>query len=264
MFVDDLIKAFLAHESVKPRLKKLEQHLAQKMDQANQTVHIQDLVIRPSYDLRLGESGPHTNPYSQPAEVRLRAHIATLFRLVNEHHRAYNCEKDAENKYHLKKGQENCVTRLSMPEFSLYTQTQLTMEQFCALNRAVIAMAETLEPNFHVLLSSFAVKDNSGKLQNFSLFVEGGTPPTIHPFAKTTASMVDVDYHTPGSVFSQQGQGIKPTFQADFVASSQDTTIPSSLTTRLVQEVKGTIDVLLQKQTGIEFEEPTTSKRSPL
>jgi hypothetical protein len=225
MFVDDLIKAFLEHESVKPKLKKLEQHIVKKMEQANQTVHIQDLVIRPSFDRRFGESGRHTNTYTQSAEERLRAHIAMLFRLVNEHHRAYNCEKEAEDKYHLKEGMENCVTRLSMPEFSLYTQTELTLEQFYDLNRDVFEMAVTLEPNVHVLLSSFAVKDDLGKLQNFSLFVEGGTPPTIHPFAKTTASMIDVDYHKPAGIFSQQDLGMKPTFQADFVASTQDTII---------------------------------------
>ena len=225
MYIDDLAEFFLTYEKVKANLLKLEQRLKHALAQLNQPVHIRDLVVRAIPPSCYGEAKNKSNGYPQHTKQRLYAHIAFLFKLVNADHRTNYCERSTDGAYHLKKGKENHVTRLSMNEFSLYTARPLTMDEYQTLYGDVLKMAETLEPNVHVLLSSFAIQDQKGKILNMSLFVEGGEPPIIHSFVKNTASNIDIDYSHQEQLFSQQDSMPYGALQAENILSEDGTLI---------------------------------------
>lgn len=233
MFIDDLADSFQDYEKLKPARLRLKRRQEAAMKKINQDVFIRDLVLRNPYPYCYGEAKSHTNQYSAEAADRLCAHVSFLFKLTNADHRANNCEKDEEGQYHLKKGHENHITRLSMCEFSLYTATPLSTETFQSILSNIEKMAEALEPNTHVLLSSFSILDKNNTLINMCLFVEGGKPPNLHVFAKNTASNVDIDYSQTNAVFSQQQRGSNVSFHADIIASSR-----GSISTGSVFEIK--------------------------
>lgn len=169
-----------------------------------QDIHFRDLVIRTKFPNCYGESKSQTNQYIQSTEERLNAHISSVFNLANEDHRANYCDTTTEGDFKLKKGKENHITRLTMNEFSLYTSKPLNLAEFTKLDNDIRMMAAKLDPNVHVLLSSFAIKDKQGQIMNMSMYVEGGTPPKIHSFSKNTASRVDIDYGNQSQLFTQQ------------------------------------------------------------
>ena len=77
-----------------------------------------------------------------------------------------------------------------------------------------------LEPNVHVLLSSFLVQAKDGKTLNMCVFVEGGDQPKLHTFTKNTASNVDIYYKKKSKNFSQQKEHEEPTHHAEISASN--------------------------------------------
>ena len=257
MFFNELEKAYLYYEENKRNLSllsKLEKRQKRALATINQSVYIRDLVVRTEDPNCYGESKPHTNIHPESSEIRLRAHVSSLFNLANEDHVTRNCERDAQGNFQLKQGNENHITRLSMNEFSLFTKNPLTMEQYQELHSDILAMADELEPNVHVLLSSFAVKDTVGKLLNMSLFVEGGKPPVIHWFSKNTASSVDINYAQEESLFSQQTEGAQVSFHAEHITTPGGETISTGsvfeVTTQGGARYTQAIDVCLDHALG--------------
>lgn len=218
MRINELIEPFLEFFKAKPSLDKLYTRKHKELEAINQTIHFRDLVIRTMIPNCFGESKSHTNQYTQSTEERLNAHIASVFNLANEDHRANYCEKTMEGKFILKKGKENHITRLTMNEFSLYTSKPLTMSEYAKLDNDIRMMGAKLDTNVHVLLSSFALKDNQGRIINMSMYVEGGTPPKIHSFSKNTASRIDIDYGNQSQLFTQQVLG-KTSHNVDAITS---------------------------------------------
>lgn len=219
MFINDLIDSFLKHESKKKILGALANRQEAALVAMNKPVTIRDLVVRTKAPNCYGESKSHTNTYRNiSAAERLNDHIHSLFTLANEDHRANYCQKEKDGTFHIKEGKENSITRLTMNEFSLYTENPLSTHDFNQLLIKIEKMAHELGPNVHVLLSSFAVKVNDEKIVNMSIFIEGGAEPSMHCFAKNTASMVDIDYKQQEQLFSQQECGVRGTHHADVSA----------------------------------------------
>lgn len=207
MNIDEFFQIYqdIKHSPIKLSLDKLARKKHKELEQMNQPVHIQDMVLRPPHAQSYGESNAHIDDLRKKStQARLKDHIAMMFNLANEEHRANNCELGSDGHYQIKTGKENHVTRLSMPEFSLYTKKPMTMAEYTELYQAMHNSVFPLDPNVHVLLSSFAVLDDQGQLLNMSMFVEGGNPPNAHSFAKNNASFVDVDYGDKQQLFSQQ------------------------------------------------------------
>ncbi len=222
MFIDDIEKLTklppaLLEEIVlrQPGHLKFAERQQLVLERLNQPIYIRDLIVSVPErylfveDYCLGESSQYElNIYDEkPYTERLREHIGTLFNLANEEHRAHYCQKEEDGSYSLKKGMENHITRLSMSEFSLYTSNPLTMGEFQSLLIDLESMAEKLESNVYVLLSTFAVRDNRNKLINMFVFVEGGKPPIFHVVAKNRASISDITYRQSIRPFSQHDQG---------------------------------------------------------
>lgn len=218
MFIEDLIDSLFKYKDKKKSLEKLATRFGSVVARVNQQVMIRDLVVRSDSDMPYGESASTSRHYTNKPELdRLTDHIQSLFSLVNEDHLAHHYEQSDEGQLVLKEGKENSVTRLSLNEFSLYTNKPIDANKFSGLVLKIEEMAKNLAPNVHVLLSSFAVLTKQGDVVNMCLFVEGGNPPKIHSFSKNTASMVDVDYQNPGQLFSQQVRGRSVTHHADII-----------------------------------------------
>lgn len=216
-YVADLIGPFLAFE-------KLYEKKRNALNVIDQTIYWRDLVVRTG-EGQFGESQDnYTSPYSEPVEERLIDHIELLFKLANEDHRANYCDKTLGGSYQLKPGKENFITRLTMPEFSLYTPAPFKTEEYSTLYQIIEGLAQKLEPNVHILLSSFAVRDKEGKILNMLMYVEGGQPPKIHTFAKNTASLTDFDYGNQSELFTQQELSWC-TFDADTSTSESGTNV---------------------------------------
>lgn len=232
MFIDELASTYLALEKIKPLLNKVSQKQKSVLERLNQNVAITDLVVRTPFT-PYGEAVPSINSSSKhPTINRLQAYITSLFAFANEYHGAINCELESGG-YQLKKNKKNSITRLSTHEFSFYTEQALTLTEFQLILNNIEKMAEKLTPNLHILLSSFAVKNQDSTLLNMSIFIESGTHPTIHVFSKNTASKNDVNYDGVNSLFSQQHDE-QVTFHADNISEKNG----SIISTGSVFEVK--------------------------
>lgn len=232
MFLDDIDPKDFTRYKAQPQYwlarfgKKVEQYRMRKLAQINADVHVRDLIlttIRPGHG-EVGTSPSNNRGYDMYLKAtydRLLAHIKTIFSFANEEHRGQNCVALGQGKFQIKPDKVNYVTRLCMHEFSLYTHEPLSIEEYTHLCVTIEKMAEQLEPNVHILLSSFAIKNNSGKLFNTVLFVEGGQPPILHSFCKNTSSLADVNYENAYQLFSQQNVAAEPSIASEYVAGEQ-------------------------------------------
>lgn len=192
-----------------------------ELELINQPITIRDMVLTTPKEKSFGESSRHTNIYGAPPKQRLRDHVRFLFNMANTDHRRNNCETDDNGNILLQEGKENNITRLMMNEFSLYTEVPLKTSDFEALLEDIVQMP--LDPNVHVLLSSFALRDENNKIVNMALYIEGGDPPTLHTFAKNTAYSIDITYSR--EPFSQQKRGHQVSFHAETSAAESGHTI---------------------------------------
>jgi hypothetical protein len=219
--------------------RKLEQKQQKADEKLNQPIFIRDIVVRthPRFagilETCVGEVNEQSQ-YRQPKEKRLTDHIASLFHLANEEHRANYCKQNADGSCSIKEGMENHITRLSTSEFSLYTDTPLVLSEFHTIIRKIETMAADLEPNVHILLSSFAVRDANDNLLNMVIFVEGGNPPILHAFSKNQASIADVDYGRRFIPFTQHEKR-NEILHASFIATTEEKL--SSISTGSVFEI---------------------------
>ncbi len=212
----------MGYKSTKRNHSIFSSRQANQLEQLNATVFIRDLVVTTPKAGGTGEAQTHNNIYGEKANTRLRDHIRFLCNLANEEHRANDCVLLADNTYRPKNNRENHITRLLTNEFSFYTEHPLPMAHFEALISDILTF--DLDPNVHVLLSSFAVKDKSGKIVNMALYLEGGSPPTLHSFAKNTAHSKELDYGE--EAFSQQKRGYQVSFHAEASIAATGESVP--------------------------------------
>ena len=103
--------------------------------------------------------------------------------IANEYHKKYYCDSTENNTYTTKPDCLNKITRLSLPEFSLYTKEPLSLADYEKLVRAVEEMAKRQQPNVHLLLSTMAVRTADNHVLNMSLFNVALRPKSL-PFLK--------------------------------------------------------------------------------
>ncbi|KTD31682.1 hypothetical protein Lmor_2558 [Legionella moravica] len=111
---------------------------------------------------------------------------------------------DAESSY-----QDNCrisgtsdvdpdyVMRLSTNEFFFYTKEPLTLTEFEALQNKISEKAKTCSPGVQLILGSFAVQTDDGKVMNVIPHITCGNTPNVQLIVKSNTSTLDVRYKIP-------------------------------------------------------------------
>ncbi len=180
-------------------------HIRKKITEQNKPIRFRDLVVHfPSYrldDTYLASFGEakltRDNVDEADSLSRLSKHIKTLMQLTNKDHQKNCCTLDDNSEYKVNPDKVNSITRLCMNEFSLYSEKALTNEQFKTLMDQVSEYAELLEPNVHIQLGSVGVLDDSGRLTNVTVYIQGadkGQSARIQAISKNAPSEIDVDY----------------------------------------------------------------------
>jgi hypothetical protein len=226
---DVLLKKFLAREA--------------KM---NQEISIHDLIVYLKPSQSKGESKVGGDSHRARTR-RMLDHIKLLARIANTHHQQSFCDTTCPTKPVLKPDCLNNITRISLNEFSFYSQHPFNTANLHNFVKEVYAIARQQQPNVHLLLSSFPVITQDNRLLNMSLYVECGDNPKITTFCKGRYSTVDQGYAGVG-FFRQQDQAsdetVSPFIAGDkgFVVSN-NTVFP--VTTAGGAEYVQTVDVCL-------------------
>src|SRR6185369_10858383 len=95
--------------------------------------------------------------------------LKDLSDIADRYHKLRNYSKNGI----LRKDRKNHVTILVTDEFTFYTSTPLTEEQFVQLLNSIEDLASNLSPNLVLVFSSFAVVDE-GIVYNTVVHVQGG------------------------------------------------------------------------------------------
>lgn len=90
----------------------------------------------------------------------------------------------------------NNITRLITNEFMFYTKRRLEPKEFAALFEKIFDFAQKQPENFHLILSSFAVRALNDKTMNVVAFVECGKNPKLHFIVKNYDSNFDPVYYS--------------------------------------------------------------------
>ncbi len=158
---------------------------------------IQDIIVTCPFQGEYRDSSPDKKSPSDSAKMskdqdeRLGEYVVKLMSTASEAHK-----KNQQD--------ENCITRLSTNEFSLYTEKPLDFEEFKALQEKIAHFASKCPENVHLVLSSFAVKTEDEKhLMNVVSYVECGKDPKMHLIVKNHCSVGDPLY----SIMAKQENG---------------------------------------------------------
>ncbi|MDF1761396.1 MAG: hypothetical protein P1U40_12760 [Coxiellaceae bacterium] len=136
---------------------------------------------------------PVTDAVTDDELARLRKHIASIVQFAADHHRSTE-----RSKYH--------VTRLSMPEYSLFTSAPFNEMQLTELSDWLEKQAAELPENVHVLLSTIAVKMDD-ELYNMAFYITGGADARVHSVIKSQPSEEDLTYEDPDVTLFQMLPG---------------------------------------------------------
>lgn len=237
MHIDDLLRAYqsLNDDTVLRRRRRLFAHQKKMMHHINQRIKVRDLVVRTVKPHVFGESDFESSKVRPNPEKRLLDHIASLMRLLNEDHRARLCDLSDTGQYHLKEDKRNHITRLSTPEFSLYTKKPLSLSEFESLVNEIAQRSEILEPNTHLLLSTFPVLSEDSTLLNMSIYIQGGSPPALRVFAKSSSTSVDVTYEEAIRNFSQSAH-TTPSNQSEQIGKGTGSTVTTGSVFEVITE----------------------------
>jgi hypothetical protein len=214
-------EAYLREKTLRTKLKA---RLQANRIAENEPVTITDLVIySKNADYSYGESRSHSNGYQiVPVVSRLIDQIQFLADLARLHHQKQYCDLENGN-YKIKNQYLNHITRLSLSEFSLYTSKPLTLQEFVLIFEQIQTIASACEENIHLLLSSFAVINETNEILNLSLYVQGGKEPKFEVFSKGAPSSIDVAYEN-STNFTQQKTDLRTIGVSQFI-SNQDENI---------------------------------------
>ncbi|OEH46989.1 hypothetical protein lpari_02037 [Legionella parisiensis] len=86
------------------------------------------------------------------------------------------------------------ITRLSTNEFFFYTEEPLTLKEFEELQNNIAEKAKNLSPGVQLILGSFAVITDNGRVMNVTPHITCGNPPDFHFLVKNYSSFIDVRY----------------------------------------------------------------------
>ena len=201
------------------QLHEIEGKINSKLDALNQPIYIQDLfVCGDKLNKSFGESNFVHTDTSHDKTTRLTDHIRSFFKVATISHRKNYCELVGNSNFITKPDCLNKITRLSLHEFSLYTQEPLSLTEFYELIEEIRKIAHAIpHQNIHLLLSSFAVdfgieephlcslqknEENFSRVVNVSIYVQCGDTPKLHVCCKATKATNDIKYYNK-HVFSQ-------------------------------------------------------------
>lgn len=164
----------------------------QRDEKATSPVTITGTIIRSSS--RLGEAS-HWRPKSEPLQ-RLIDHIMLMMDLVNLEHQNRHFTQVGD-RYTVKPGHEDKLTKVALVEFSLYTPTDpLTFEELEKLVSAITEKAKNCRENLSFLFSSFAVLTSENQLLNYAIHVQCGALFKLQTIHKQFSMPDDPEYDT--------------------------------------------------------------------
>lgn len=199
--------------------KTLRQRFEKQKQKEDCPVTFRDMVIYPEHaEYSYGESKQHTNSRDENADIRLIDHIQYLAKLANSYHQKAYCEPGEEGRP--KKEYLNTITRLSLPEFSLYGKKPMTLAEFSEFIGKFEEIALNSHDNVHLLMSSISVVDDNNKLLNISIYMQGGSKAKINIVTKGAASNIDVGYENT-TLFAQQIPGKKTLVVSHYIAGDK-------------------------------------------
>lgn len=215
------------------RLKALKCKLSEKIENRknnmNQDIHVRDIIVTAVRELyAFGEYNEIAEKYKNiPIFERMIDHVKALALIATEYHHQYNCQKNEDDGFTIKKDCLNKITRLSLHEFFLYTETPLKMEDIGAFVEEVGVIAKNQPANVHLLLSSICVVTEDDKLLNISFYVQCGPEPKMETICKARSFAGDPDYENIVS-FDQQDMQDKKFAISAYIASATSSTIATN------------------------------------
>lgn len=117
----------------------------------------------------------------------------SIFTLMDE-------AKNAHEANNLKYNDPDHITRMSTNEFFFYTKEPLTLKEFEELQNKIAEKAKTMPEGVQLILGSFGVKTDDGKVMNVVPHISCGNPPDFHLIVKSNTSAVDVRYKEPDGI----------------------------------------------------------------
>jgi hypothetical protein len=120
----------------------------------------------------------------------------TISNLMDEAQKSYNT-----NAYHpdTKQINLNYITRLSTSEFFFYTLEPLSLAKFEQLQNDIAAKAKTMSTGVHLILGSFAVITDEGRVLNVTPHIRCGEFAEFCFVVKNFTSAIDFRYDTENS-----------------------------------------------------------------
>lgn len=167
-----------------------------------------------------GETDP-TLVRAANVSVRLAHHIEFIAEIANKAHEQHYTQLGK-----IKSGCLNKITRISLPEFSLYTASPLSKAEFNKLVEEIRKIAAKCYDNVHLLLGTFAVLHENSEVLNLCLYVECGHDPKFHVLCKYNKSDIDITY--PGHRICQQYSETYETSHTPYSASALEQSILSN------------------------------------
>lgn len=154
-------------------------------------IHFQDIVIHGNTPPSpTGEFGSYTADETTQLD-RLFNCIETLVTDASYEHKKANCDFPSGQ---LRPDSQANVTRLITNEFTFYTSTPLSLQEFEHLQNKIAQLTSQQPVNLHLVLSSFAVRTPDNKVMNVVAHVECGQDPTFNFIVKNNPSEVDPVY----------------------------------------------------------------------
>ncbi len=201
-------------KSPKYPYKKLAQKLKDRQKDQNKAVYIRDIAVYPnnykheSKPSLYNAQAPNFKSWALTPVVKNFQHLKEITKNLIENasniHQQKNFQPAKNQKaINMMPGRENHITRMLLPEFSLYTPNPISMKNYTNLIKEIGRWAQNTKgekENLHILLSSIAVRQKSNspnkkdRVFNISLYVECGKKPKIQVIAKGTTSPVDAKY----------------------------------------------------------------------
>lgn len=130
---------------------------------------------------------------------RLLNHIEALALVAKKEHTTNCCLPDGNPD----PSKENEITRLVTNEFYFYTAAPLTIPLFEILMQELMTLVDTLPPNIHLVLGTFAIKTPDNQVMNVAPLIESGKNAQLRLVVKNYPSDNDPLYN----------EAISPTFR---------------------------------------------------
>ncbi len=162
----------------------LRRKLSLRQEKINQKIYVRDIyILHPDRNDSTGER-KRRYPDVETALKRMSLYVKQLAFIANIYHRSHHCEKMQDETFKIKESALNRITRVVLPEFSLFTRSPLSFSQYSQFTDDVLEIAKNNHENTHLLLSSLAVVTPDNVILNIALYIQCGEEPKIQPICK--------------------------------------------------------------------------------